>query len=469
MFCALTALVATWIAADVHHGLPRAFSQEAQPAPNNQPPKNQPPKNQPPKNQPPKKQPPVEQVPGDKGDLPQFEIIPDGPAAPDAEKPDAEKPDAKKPDAKKPVPPKGQPAPKPTKPEKRGKGTFQPLPEDPNLPAGTCPMCLGTTFVPHAKRVPYVHVENDRAPPIAMVIPWQFCPQCSAERDPQELVDQEQARLANAGATHLEWEKRMGMKLVRVETRHNALHCQMTPDVARRQGEASEAAIAYIQASTKSCFLTPLRPSTHEFLYLWDKATYTKSIGICRNIDEFKGGEDWHLYPQLACFNGGLTTVGNAAEGKQAPPEHLVISQVAVWNIGHATNGRAKHWLRIGFAYHTEYAVKNKVLMEYVKYQLNETRLGPNWANEARKMAGEGKLVRWRDLFDSDLQAWNPPHHVTAFATVTFLMRSDPVRFAKMNVLIRGGATAQEAIEKIYGRPIDQMEALFQKWVANSA
>lgn len=441
-FCALAAVVAAGMAFGTFDGLPMALSQEAAPAP--------------------KKQAPKKQPPGAKGDLPQFEIVPDAPAAPEKDQPDA----------KKPPPPKGQPTPKPgkpAKPDKRAKDAFQPLPEDPNLPAGMCPTCLGTTFVPHAKRLSYVHVENDRAPPIAMVVPWQFCPQCSAERDPQELVDQEQARLANAGVTHLEWEKRMGLKLVRVETRHNALHCQMTPDVARRQGEASEAAIAYIQGSTRSCFLTPMRPSTHEFLYLWDKATYVKSIGICRNIDEFKGGEDWHLYPELACFNGELTSVANAAEGKQAPPEHLVISMTAQWNISHATNGRAKHWLKIGFAYHTEYAVKSKVLMEYVKYQLNETRLGPNWANEARKLAGEGKLVRWRDLFDSDLQAWNPPHHLTAFATVAFLMRTDPVRFAKVNVLIRDGASAQEAIEKIYGKPIDQMEGLFQKWVAKSA
>lgn len=261
----------------------------------------------------------------------------------------------------------------------------------------------------------------------------------------------------------------MGMKLVRVETRHLTLHCQMTPDIARRQGEAAEAAVAYIQSKTKSCLLTATRPQTYNFVYLWDKATYHKSIEICRNLPEFKQAQDWHLFPQLACFNGDGLTVGNASEGKLAPPEHLVISQVALWNIGVANGGLGKGWLDVGFAYHTEYAVKNKVLMEYVKYQLNEARLGPNWASEAKKMAGASKLIRWRELFDSDLVAWTPAHHVTAFATVSFLMRTDAVRFAKFNILIREGATADEALEKIYGRPIDQLEAMCGKWILQGA
>lgn len=406
------------------------------------------------------KQPPAKKKPseGTKQPPPQFEIIPLDP--PEESKP---RPDTK-PAPKTPPKGSGKGDLKPTKPTKPDRGAFRPLPDDPNLPEGTCPMCLGVGVVPHTKRLPYVHVEGDRPPAIAMAVPWQFCPQCQAERDPQELVDQEQARLADAGATHVEWEKRMGVPLVRVETRHNTLHCQMSPDMARRQGEASEAAIAYIQTKTRSCFLTPMRPTTHQFLYLWDKDTYVKAINVCRNVDEFRQAQDWHLFPQLACFNGTTTTVGNAAEGKIVPPEHLVISQTALWNISHATNGQAQDWLDIGFAYHTEYAVKNKVLMEYVRYQLNETRLGPNWANEARKMAGENKLVRWKDLFDSDLVAWTPPHHVTAFATVSFLMR-DPVRFAKFNVLIRNGVLAQEALPKIYGLPLDRLEMLCGKWI----
>ena len=72
--------------------------------------------------------------------------------------------------------------------------------------------------------------------------------------------------------------------------------------------------------------------------------------------------------------------------------------------------------------------------------------------------------MRWNDLLDSDLTAWNPPHHVTAFATVSFLMR-DPVRFAKFTVLIRHGETAQEALPKIYGRSLEQLEALCGKWI----
>ncbi|MEX2187568.1 MAG: hypothetical protein WD875_12270 [Pirellulales bacterium] len=436
MFLA-AALVATLCLSGQHSAtLPQAFAQNAK--------------------QPPTKQPPVKKPTGEKNDLPEFEIIPNDPPKSPA------KPDAK------PTPPKGKGDLKPTKPTKPAKVEFQPLPADPNLPEGTCPMCLGTTFVPHTKRLPYVHVEGDRVPPIAMVVPWQFCPQCQADRDPQELIDLEKARLANAGVTHLEWEKRLGIPLVRVETRHNTLHCQMTPDVARRQGEAAEAAIAYIQSKTRSCFLTPTRPPTHEFVYLWDKPTYLKANNICRNIEEFRRGQDWHLYPDLACFNGETTTVGNALEGKSAPPEHLVISQTAVRNIAVATKFHAKDWLDIGFAYHTEFAVKNKVLMEYVRYQLSDTRLSPNWASEARKMAGENKLVRWKDLFDSDLVAWNPPHHVTAFATVSFLMQ-DPVRFAKFTVLIANGQSAQEALPKIYGHSLDQLEALCGKWILSGS
>jgi hypothetical protein len=44
----------------------------------------------------------------------------------------------------------------------------------------------------------------------------------------------------------------------------------------------------------------------------------------------------------------------------------------------------------------------------------------------------------------------------------------DPVRFAKFTVLIGRGVSAQEALPKIYGRPLEQLEAMCGKWILTS-
>lgn len=434
-----------------------------------------------------------------------FEIVPDEPAKPDDKKPADKKPADKKPEAKpddeampdapaedagdegapdkkpKSTKPEKGPAKKPTakpatkpvtkpsaKPTAGGKKPAKPklvdAKPDPLLP-DICPVCLGCGYIPFSPRPAYVHMEGEPAPKPESFVPWHFCPKCQGERDPSELVAVEAGRLQNGSSTHANWEKKLGMKLVLVQTRHCTLHCQMTPEVAKRQGQGCEAAIEYIQRMTKSCFLTPPRPDNYEFLYLWDQASFNKAIPVCRGEPEFQGIEDWDLITKTAGFNGQLSQVANALEGKNRPPEHTVISNTAVRCIALATGNKAPQWMTYGFAYHTEFAVTTKILNTYVAYRVNDEKLGQDWPAEARKFVRERSMIGWKDIATLALADWNPKHHVAAFAMVSFLMKTDPVKFAKVGVLIKGGTEPSEAIEKMYGKPIDQLEAACNKWI----
>jgi hypothetical protein len=404
------------------------------------------------KKAPEKKEPPAE--------LPMFEIVPDDESPDDEKKPEAKPKPEKKPEAK--PKPKGDPKAKPGK--KPAAPAIPPgLGPDPLLPEGTCHVCLGTGFVPLSSRVPYVHLEGSRHPGAAACVPWQFCPQCQTDREIAELVEAEATRLQTAGATHLEWEKRMGMKLALVEARHLTLHCEMSADKARKQGEAAEETIAYIQKKTRGVFLTPTRCNTFEYLFLWDKPSYLKSIEVCKNIDEFKGNEDWHLFKDVIGYGGQLTKVGNANAGKQYPPEHMIVSATAARQISTATGGKIGDCLGYGFAYHCEHAVKGKILISYVRYTLNDAKFSPDWPAEAKKLYAERKFPTWESLFASDLRDWSPAQHVGAFTVTTFLMQ-DPVKFAKMAFLVQNGSSPTAAVEKMYGKTIDELQQLCGRW-----
>jgi hypothetical protein len=395
-----------------------------------------------------------------KGDLPSIEIepLPEKPADTEPADPKTpEKPPKKPPTGEKKPPTKKPPVKKPPRDEDA----------DPDAPPDAdCATCLGTGTVPVAKRVPYVHVEGDRPPTAAFCVPWAFCPKCQPGRDAAELVELEAQRLQNVGASHLAWEKLSKLPLVRVETRHFTMHAQMTPDLARKQGVAAENLITHLQQITRSTVLTQTRPPSFELLYVWDDPTYIKMINICKTMEEFRNVQDWDLVSKTLSFEGRLGEVANAKKGGPTPPEHFITSTVGLHQINAATHGHGKDWLEVGFAYYCENALLNKILIQYVDYQINETHLGPNWINETKKYASEGKLIPWDDMMDVQVRDWRPQHHLTAFSSVTFLMRTDPRRFTRYVVAVGKGQDQRAALEQIYGRSLKEIEALYRRGIA---
>jgi hypothetical protein len=332
-------------------------------------------------------------------------------------------------------------------------------------PDNVCKVCLDTGFVPLANRRPYVHVEGERAPSAATCVPWRLCPRCRRDHEAEELVDEEAERLESAGRSNLFWEGRSGLKLIRVESRHVAHHCDLPTDMVRRQGQAAEAIAAYLQKQTKSVYLTQSRPGKFEQLFVWDKPKFLKMIDICKGIEEFNGVDDWHLLTQCGGFSGSITAISNAEEGDPLPPEHMTVSRFGMRNVGIATGYKCGDWLDCGFAYCSEYSILNKVRVHYIDYQVNETRLADDWMVEARRHAQMQKIRKWSEMTRIPLQAWSSIEHLSAFAYVAYLFRTDPRKFCLMCLAIREGQNDVQAIETAYGKPLDELQKACFKWL----
>jgi hypothetical protein len=261
------------------------------------------------------------------------------------------------------------------------------------------------------------------------------------------------------------WEGRSGLKLVRVESRHMAHHCDLPVDMARRQGQAAESLAAYLQKQTNSVYLTQSRPGKYEQLFVWDRPKYLKMIDLCKQIDEFGGHGDWHLTSECSGFSGRITTITNADTGDPLPPEHFTVSSMGMRQVVAATGGKAGDWLDCGFAYCCEYCVLTKVRVHYIDYQVNETRLGDDWMTEARRHAQMRKIRKWEEMTRMPLQSWSSVEHLSAFSYVAFLFRTDPRKFCLMCLAIREGQGDVQAIESVYGKPIDELQRACYGWL----
>jgi hypothetical protein len=286
------------------------------------------------------------------------------------------------------------------------------------------------------------------------------------DHDPDELVEAEKERLKSAGQSNLFWEGRTGMKLVRVESRHMAHHCDLPVDMARRQGRAAEQLATYLQQQTKSVYLTQTRPGQYERVFVWDRPKYLKMIELCKSIDEFKGVNDWHLLSQCSGFSGRVTSITNADEADPTPPEHFTISGMGRRQALMATGSKSGDWLDCGFAYCCEYSVTKKVLIHYIDYQVNETRLGDDWFVEARRHLEMKKIRKWDELVRMPLQAWGSETHLSAFTYVAYLFSTDPRKFCLACLAIKEGQSDVQAIESVYGKSLEELQAACYKWLA---
>ncbi|MCH7604153.1 MAG: hypothetical protein IIB54_15450, partial [Planctomycetes bacterium] len=118
---------------------------------------------------------------------------------------------------------------------------------------------------------------------------------------------------------------------------------------------------------------------------------------------------------------------------------------------------QAKTWLSIGFAYACERQIMSKNLVHYIAYQINEPHLGPDWVKELKKYAELNKLRPFDDIIDRELRTYEPPDHLTVFAMVSYLY-TDPSRFVRLVLAIKGGQDDRAALKEVYGLSVLQLQ-----------
>ncbi|MBI1900343.1 MAG: hypothetical protein HYS13_04405 [Planctomycetia bacterium] len=399
---------------------------------------------------------------------------PSNPAANPGEKPPGENPavkpeegDPKKPAGNKTDKPEKRPVrePRPTKGTKPGNNK-----KDPNEPEmafaedGTCLYCLGLQFVPLTNPKAYVHFEGEKAPKPETCVPWRPCPHCQNDRDPQELVDAEAARLVTWLDSHKSWEQRTTMQYSRVETKHAAIHAQLPADAARRQGMVVEALANHLQTLTRSILLTQSRPDSFDMLINADSAAHAKFLALAPNLPEFAGTTDWLFVSTLGGFTGDKTSVFSATKVKDLPPEHVTLFYFSGHNMLLASRYKSKDWLQAGFQYYGEHAITKKNRVYSISYKANEPPLNQDWNAEVRKALAAKRMRGFELMFRVELRDYTVPDHLQAYSMVGFLLTTEPRTFLKLVQNVAAGQGDQEAVEGSYGKTLKELEAAWVKW-----
>jgi hypothetical protein len=330
-------------------------------------------------------------------------------------------------------------------------------------PAGPPANDRGLGILPLDPPRVYIHVEGEPVPTAEQAVRSRYT---DPDKDSTPLVEAEKARLAKAGELHLEWEKQLGYNLVRVETHHMLLHAQLPAAKAKQVGMALEAMKLHLQKLTGSMLLTPTRPEKDEIVIVLGKDMYTRLLGVIEKKHPNSLGKNWHLMKSVSAGTVEQTSFFYYINGANSvPPAHMAVFQTASRSIRRATNYRAPAWFNEGFSAYCENAVLKRNLVHSIAYQNKDLKLSPDWAVAARQLAAANRLKPWNNIIQVELRDYEIEHHVQSYAMVAWLIQSDPQKFQELTLEFAQGKGSQEALEKVYGQPLEKIQNAWLAWL----
>ncbi len=341
-------------------------------------------------------------------------------------------------------------------PEKKAEPASKPEAKPEAKPA-FCTQCLGTGFLPSAPKA-YVHLPNE--PLIAAnAIPWKHCSKCGASRDAKELLETEANRLSKSTDQYKNWEQRLGMKFLPVDTHHATIYSQLPLPQAKAVGDALEQLTAHLQTVTKVTLLTGARPDSQEIFLLSDNGNFTKFIDV---MTAGRPAEEIALAKKCTSITNAKVAV---MFFNPTPNEDKAVFALAKMMILEAFGtARAPDWLVEGFSSYCENAVTKKNLCYSIQYEFNQVKFGQNWNADVAKLARDGQLRKWDEIFVLSMIGLKAREYITCYSMVGFLMKLDGAKFARMVVNIRDGMDSQKAMEKAYGRSVGELQGLWAAW-----
>jgi len=331
--------------------------------------------------------------------------------------------------------------------------SLTPKAQEKPVPKGPCSQCLGTGYIPISGLPNYVRAEGEGAKPEAAV-PWKQCPKCQLGHDAKELQSIESSR--DAFNNQKPMESKTGLHFSAVETRHVTLYGQDAVSELKSIAEHLEKLTGHLETITGFTVLTPCRPDQESIFVLNDQNSYdamlSKAFGQKGDSLAFKVATSTS---QQACLFWPK---------KPIPRTNIAVFNFASMLIQNATNTKCPPWLREGFAAYCEKAIMGNNMNYTIAYEVNEVKFEKDWNAQIKKFAEDRKLKKWNEMFPIDMISLGPLKYLTCYSMVSFLVKADPKAFAKMVAMIRDGEPSITAVEKAYGRKIDDLQAAWGSW-----
>ncbi|WP_425615600.1 hypothetical protein NA78x_005525 [Anatilimnocola sp. NA78] len=334
-------------------------------------------------------------------------------------------------------------------------------------PKNDCPDCGGLGFLPLKNRRPYFHVEGQPAPKAADAVPHRFCPKCQANRNQQELVDEQTARLKTARDSHQKWEKETNLQLTRVETRHVVVHTQMPSPECVKMAQGFENLVGHLQNLTGSMELTCTRPESYEQMCFVGSEPYEHFRSVMEKLYSLEErGPSWSVGRGLVAFDHTLMAFfyETPQTMKLRPPVHGVCFMGGRKQLNVATNYRAPRWLSEGFAEYCEFAALKKNLWRSV-YNQNEGPKPGDWVSQLRELFAANRLRPWVEQTIRQLEDWDARDYLQSFGMVAFLLQTEPKKFLRCTRQLKAGVVAEKALEEAYETSIAKLDTEFGRWL----
>jgi hypothetical protein len=324
-----------------------------------------------------------------------------------------------------------------------------------------CPECLGQGTVPCLPYKPRIVTAGEEPPKFEQPAAWKFCSRCVPLRPAEETVLLEARWRDGARVRDAEWAEITGAKLQLVTTPFVSIHAALPARDTQRIAKVLEQLAAHLQETTRSTLLTPTRPDRDELILVAEDKAFNRLIdafakkypkGEWELTRKGSGGVEWHY---------GFSHTGRIGWGV---PNHalFMFGQMAMHE---ATNDKARPWLIEGFGAYCENAIMHGNYFYSFSYEANETRLGSNWDQEMRKWLQKGQLKDWEVLFTSSLIGLKAVDYASYYSVVSYLLKTDGPRFAKMVQAVRDGQESAPAIEAAYGKKLAALQADWKAWV----
>ena len=339
-------------------------------------------------------------------------------------------------------------------------------------PAPGCRRCRGLGRIPKTTAKPYLFVEGQGAFRSSEAAIGQPCPLCQKGAAALEIAA-ESVRAAQREhevvlAEHAEWEKRLGEKLLLVQTRHAAIHTQLKPAEAKRLGEAVEQMILHLQRTALSLAITPTRPSGYPQVILWGEAAWLKFREVMETLyTPEQLGSEWHnagkgiMYDHVKVAHLYLTP----KLVRDVPAEYFAVKLAATRQIWIATSSRPPPWLIEGFAGYAQDAVLSSARV-FTIYALDRGPKKPVTLADAARAAAAKQFRPWDKLLARELRDFEEADYVQSLAMTAFLFEEEPAKFLAFVEQLARGEPSQAALEAAYGKPTSDLEAACAKWLA---
>jgi hypothetical protein len=346
-------------------------------------------------------------------------------------------------------------------------------PEDPTVPKPRkkCARCgsLGIVPCPRHRETDFVIANTMKAVPACCGgVGWVRCPVCG-DKASDAMIAQLKAELAARAAEWPKIDKSVGFVLFHGETRHFCMDTDLPPKKVTELANHCGNVLVKLRGVFKNRDFEFTRPATMRIVCIGKVDHYVKFTNWF--------GPHIKLTPEqrmrLAQSNG-MTIYGRSGyslcvrERTGKDYANYVVNGMGHVLVNHVYGykGRMPAWLSEGFSTFCETLELGKPGVWSFSYDPKDLDVGGDWKKVIRKAVLARKTVPFETLMGKSLTEMKAIDYQQSWSLNSALIYGGPDKYQSFIKKVKSREDQTEALEKVYGQKIKQMELVWKNWAA---